>query len=117
MTSLLILAAAAVTCLSPSVHDGDSIRCGKERIRLVSIDAPEMPDSPKCRDKRRANAWCDYRLAVKSRDALADFLKRGPVKIVRLGKDPYGRTLARVSVNGVDAGDYLVSRGLAKPWR
>lgn len=117
MTSLLFLATAAAACLSPTVHDGDSVRCGSERIRIANIDAPEMPDSPKCRDKRRANAWCDYRLAAQSRDALADFLRRGPVKIVRLGKDPYGRTLARVSVNGVDVGDYLVLRGLAKPWR
>ena len=37
--------------------------------------------------------------------------------ITRLGTDPYGRTLATVSVNGVDAGDYLVAQGLARPWR
>lgn len=43
--------AVLVPCSNPQVHDGDSIRCGKERIRLASIDAPEMPDSPKCRDK------------------------------------------------------------------
>lgn len=38
--------------------------------------------------------------------------------ITRLGTDPYGGgTLATVSVNGVDAGDYLVAQGLARPWR
>lgn len=37
--------------------------------------------------------------------------------IERLGTDPYGRTLATVSVNGMDAGDYLISQGLARPWR
>ncbi|WP_420798907.1 hypothetical protein [Novosphingobium pentaromativorans] len=37
--------------------------------------------------------------------------------ITRLGTDPYGRTLATVSVNGVDAGNYLVAQGLARPWR
>ncbi|WP_231735430.1 thermonuclease family protein [Novosphingobium sp. CCH12-A3] len=37
--------------------------------------------------------------------------------ITRLGTAPYGRTLASVSVNGVDAGDYLVAQGLVRPWR
>ena len=37
--------------------------------------------------------------------------------ITRLGTDPYGRTLATVAVNGVDAGDYLVAQGLARRWR
>ena len=52
-----------------------------------------------------------------SRVALPRLLSRGQVTIVRLGTDPYGRTLATVSVNGVDAGDYLVAQGLARPWR
>jgi endonuclease YncB( thermonuclease family) len=37
--------------------------------------------------------------------------------IERRGTDPYGRTLATVSVNGVDAGDYLIAQDLARPWR
>lgn len=37
--------------------------------------------------------------------------------IRRNGSDRYGRTLASLSVNGRDAGSYLVGRGLAKPWR
>lgn len=112
-----VLLAAAALCLSPSVPDGDTIRCGRERVRIANIDAPELPDSPKCHDRRSAYAWCDYRAGAASRDALAALLARGRVMIVRLGTDPYGRTLATVSVNGVDAGDYLVSRSLARPWR
>ena len=109
---LIILAAAA--CIA-SVHDGDSIRlCDGERIRIMNIDAPEMPGSPKC--ERGRNGWCDYRLAEQSRDALQDFLASGPVRIDRQGKDAYGRTLARVSVNGQDAGQYLVKYGLARRW-
>jgi hypothetical protein len=49
-----------------------------------------------------------------SRAALVRLLSRGRVMIERLGTDPYGRTLATVSVGGVDAGDYLIAQGLAQ---
>lgn len=29
------LIAAAVVCASPVVHDGDTIRCGRERVRMA----------------------------------------------------------------------------------
>lgn len=38
------------------------------------------------------------------------------IVIHRQGTDRYGRTLAALSVNGVDAGDMLVSEGLARTW-
>lgn len=110
----MILAAAA--CLAITVHDGDTIRCDGEKVRIQNIDAPEMPGSPKCRDRRRAG-WCDYDLAARSRDALKAFLTGAPVTIQRSGVDRYGRTLATLSVNGRDAGAYLVALGLAKWWR
>lgn len=62
----LVLAAAAL-CLSPSVHDGDTIRCGRERVRIANIDAPELPDSPKCQDRRRSYAWVAISLRAKHR--------------------------------------------------
>lgn len=112
----LILAAAAALCIA-SVHDGDTIRtCEGERVRIANIDAPELPDSPKCVDRRR-RGWCDYDLARRSRQALAAFLRSRPVQIERIGTDAYGRTLATLSVNGRDAGEYLVSLGMARPWR
>lgn len=111
-----VLAAVAL-CASPSVHDGDTIRCGAERIRIQNIDAPELPDSPKCQDYRRSYAWCDYAAGYKSRDALQALLTRGPARIQRMGQDKYGRTLARVTVNGKDAGTYLVGLGLARWWQ
>ena len=112
-----VVLAAVVLCLSPTVHDGDTILCGRERVRIANIDAPELPDSPKCHDRRVSYAWCDYRAGEASRAALVQLMSRGRVMIERLGTDRYGRTLATVSVNGVDAGDYLISQGLAKPWR
>ena len=59
----------------------------------------------------------DFAAGEASRVALTRLLSRGRVTITRLGTDPYGRTLATISVNGVDAGDYLVAQGLARPWR
>jgi endonuclease YncB( thermonuclease family) len=113
----MLIATALILCASPTVHDGDTIRCGGERIRIENIDAPELPGSPKCRDRRAAHAWCDYELGYQARDALRSFLSGRQVTIQRTGVDRYGRTLARVSVNGQDAGSYLVGRGLARPWR
>lgn len=117
MPLLTLAAAAAFVCSSPMVHDGDSIRCGGERIRIADIDAPEMPGSPKCEGPRRYRSWCDYAAGARSRDALRGFLASGPVRVERLGLDRYGRTLARVTVRGRDAGGYLVSLGLARWWR
>ena len=105
---------AIVWCLSLSVHDGDSMRCNGERVRLISVEAPELPGSPKC--QRGRNGWCDYRRGYQARDALSAFLGTGRVGIERAGKDSYGRTLARVTVNGEDAGEYLISLGLARRW-
>lgn len=117
MSLLHILAAGAALCASPSVHDGDTIRCGSERIRIANIDAPELPDSPKCQDRRRAYAWCDYERGYAARDALQRFLSSGHARIERFGQDKYGRTLARITVSGKDAGAYLVEQSLARWWQ
>ncbi|WP_408585888.1 thermonuclease family protein [Novosphingobium sp.] len=117
MSLFQILAAGAALCVSPAVHDGDTIRCGAERIRIANIDAPELPDSPKCQDRRRSYAWCDYRKGYASRDALQRFLASGPARIDRIGQDKYGRTLARITIGGKDVGAVLVAQGLAKWWR
>lgn len=110
----MALIAAATICIA-YVHDGDSIRlCDVERIRIANIDAPELPGSPKCERGRRG--WCDFRLAAQSREALQVFLASGPVAIQRQGQDAHGRTLARVSAGGRDAGQYLVRAGLARRW-
>lgn len=113
MTVIGLVLAASI-CIA-NVHDGDSIRlCDGERIRIANIDAPEMRSSSRC--DRGRSGWCDHDLAIRSRDALRAFLASGNVAITRLGQDRYGRTLARVSVNGRDAGAYLIGQGLARRW-
>ncbi|PTR06474.1 MULTISPECIES: thermonuclease family protein [unclassified Novosphingobium] len=125
MPSTLAIAALAalMPCPHPVVHDGDTIRCGVERVRLVNIDAPELAGSERCSPKSRRRlarsrnpAWCDYGLGKRSRDALAALVYHGITTIQPVGRDRYGRLLARVMVNGQDAGAYLIARGLARRW-
>jgi micrococcal nuclease len=35
--------AALFLCLAPVAVDGDTLRCGGDLVRLIGIDAPEMP--------------------------------------------------------------------------
>ncbi len=92
------------------VWDGDSLRLGMtseaEAIRIFNIDAPEI------------DGQCAYEtdLAQQSKNRLAELMAGQQIVIHRQGTDRYGRTLAAVSVNGVDAGDVLVSEGLARTW-
>ncbi|WP_292940079.1 thermonuclease family protein [Novosphingobium sp.] len=124
MLLLALSLAAAPVCIA-RVHDGDTVRlCSGERIRIEDIDAPELFRSQRCSpaaarrlEGSRNPPWCDYTKGERARDALALFLAHGPVKLKRTGTDRYGRTLARIWVNGVDAGRYLISRGLARRWR
>jgi endonuclease YncB( thermonuclease family) len=114
---MLLLALIAPTLCLAAIHDGDTVRtCAGERVRIANIDAPEMRGSPKCR-RRRGHGWCDYALAERSRDALAAFLASGRVTIQRSGTDRYRRTLATLAVDGRDAGDYLIAKGVARRWR
>ncbi|ELT51219.1 thermonuclease family protein [Brucella intermedia] len=101
-----------LTCEPAEVRiwDGDSIRLGlteeAEAIRIFNIDAPEIVGQ------------CTYEsdLAQQSKRRLAELMAGQQVAIERRGTDPYGRTLALVSVNGIDAGDTLVSERLARIW-
>lgn len=82
--------------------DGDTLRCGRERIRLLGIDAPEMPGH--CRRGRT----CVVGDPVAAKAALAAAIARGPATIKRRGRDRYGRTLARVWAGGVDLSEHMV---------
>lgn len=84
---ILALSLAAASCIAT---DGDSIRCGDERIRLTGIDAPELG---RCQPRRRRCAPGD---GAASQRALRAAMAKGKLRVVRLGKDRYGRTLAVV---------------------
>ncbi|MCX5512260.1 nuclease [Kaistia algarum] len=89
------------------VVDGDTVRLGAERIRLIGLDAPELHG--KCREEKR--------LAMRARDRLAELLATDDVEIIRSVRlDKYRRTLAIVRADGVDVARVLISEGLARPY-
>jgi micrococcal nuclease len=72
------------------IIDGDTLRCGTERIRLLGIDAPEMPGH--C----RAGRQCVDGDPFASTRSLAA-AKSDTMQIERYGQDAYGRTLAAIA--------------------
>lgn len=93
--------AESFVCPSPSITDGDTLRCGSVRVRLHGIDAPEM-DTP---------------AGAPSRDALVAAVGDGPV----LCEDTGGRTHGRVVAicrrsDGLDVGEAVIRAGWARDW-
>jgi endonuclease YncB( thermonuclease family) len=84
MTALPLLAAAVIACTAPKVHDGDTLRCGADRIRLFGVDAPEVR-----RGKAPAEPFAD-----EARELLVS-LTRGRVGCRVVDHDRYGRHVAR----------------------
>lgn len=100
---------ATLTC---TAVDGDTLRCGaagnmSERVRLIGIDAPELPGH--CQPWRSC-APGDPR---ESRAALARLLRRGPITLERHGADHYGRTLAFAFAGGVNLSCAQLAAGQA----
>ena len=88
------------------VVDGDTLRCDQEFIRLIGIDAPELPGH--CQEGRD----CAPGDSLESKRAL-EALSRGTALIDRQGRDRYDRTLARVRVDGVDLSCAQIAGGHA----
>ena len=100
-----------IVCEAPIAVDGDTIKCGTERvklrIRLLGIDAPELPGH--CRIGR----VCTPGDGFASKRLMASLVTRGVVQCQPAGFDRYGRTLARCSVGTVDLSCAMVAAGAA----
>jgi micrococcal nuclease len=91
-TATRSLIGAVVLLISAAAHagercvaiDGDTLRCGRERVRIEGVYAPdlEQPDGQQARQRLQRR------------------IQSGEVVIERRGKDRYGRTLGRLYVNG-----------------
>jgi micrococcal nuclease len=101
----------AIVCESPRAIDGDTVACANlpQNIRLLGIDAPEMPGH--CRRGR----VCTPGDPMAARDALANLLASGTVVVRPGGHDRYGRILARVTVGRTDASCRLLLLRVAVP--
>ncbi|MXO57857.1 thermonuclease family protein [Pontixanthobacter gangjinensis] len=94
-------------CSPPSVVDGDTIRCGDQRIRLQGIDAPEMPGH--CRTGRNCTPGDPFASTAN----LSRLVASGQLRCLPDGLDRYGRTLARCSVGEIDLSCAQIESGHA----
>jgi micrococcal nuclease len=78
------LAGAASAGERCSALDGDTLQCGRERVRIEGLRAPGLqePGGPEARQRLQRR------------------IQSGELIIQRKGRDKYGRTLARAYVNG-----------------
>lgn len=101
MKTLLIVA-------SIFAHDGDSLKNGKEMIRLWGIDAPELSQT------------CDEgttKCGKEARDRLQALIKQGPVVCVELDRDRWKRPISKCTVNDIDLSEQMVLEGFALAYR
>ena len=93
-----------VTCPVERVTDGDTIRCGGERVRLLLIDAPEVDQGA---FGRAAQAFLEAILPVGSEARLSYDVER---------RDRYDRTLAYVyRADGRMVNHMMARQGFAVP--
>ncbi len=86
--------------------DGDTIRCGEQRVRLVGLDAPEL--RARCEEERE--------LALAATERLRGLLEGG-VTLEEHGQDRYGRALAVVrNQRGENVAGVLIREGLARAY-
>lgn len=93
----------------PSAHavDGDTIRCGSERIRLLGIDAPELNGCPRNRKGVSGDP-------VASRPSLKQPLASGPGRYMMVKRDRYGRAVAVVTAGRVNLSCWQMQQGQAE---
>lgn len=105
---------AIIECLAPRIVDGDTVACqGTGRVRLLGIDAPEMPGH--CRRGR----VCVPGDPITSKASLAAALTLGPIRFEQVTTDRYGRAVGIVWAGNVNTSCWQLRRGQAvyrKDW-
>ncbi len=93
------------------VIDGDSLRIAGRVVRLQGYDAPEYRQQCAEADGR---AWPCGRIA---RERLGALAAGGGLACTDLGRDRYGRTIARCRAQDGDIGAAMVRAGLGRTLR
>jgi endonuclease YncB( thermonuclease family) len=107
------IATAFVLCLSPIVVDGDTFRCkgATVKYRMAGIDAPDHT----CKNRKIGNCFLtgpkgDWTV---SRDALKRMFRRGKVRVLVLGQDPFKRTVVAVCARDGNLNARMITKGYA----
>jgi endonuclease YncB( thermonuclease family) len=109
----VLLAAAALT--GCTVTDGDTIRCGEERIRLLAIQAPDKTSAAGCR--RRDPAYvCDNRRAAGSAEHLRALTRGRVLRVEKVRVGAWGRWDSVVYADGINLNCAQIASGHATYW-
>jgi endonuclease YncB( thermonuclease family) len=95
-----------IDCPSAYVVDGDTLRCGSERLRLLGIDAPEL---------ERCLRWrsCTPGDGEAAKQSLIVAVRLGPIRYQPVTRDRYGRQVAVVWAGGVNLSCWQLRAGQA----
>ncbi|MCT8877499.1 MULTISPECIES: thermonuclease family protein [Shewanella] len=97
-----------------SVYDGDTFRAilpnetKDQKIRVRGVDTPEI------------KGQCSYEkdAALRARDFTKSLLMNAKViQLSDVGEEKYHRVLAKVTIDGVDLANTLISEGLGRQWK
>ena len=89
-----------------TVHDGDTLRLGEQRIRLWGIDAPEL--AQRCNLDGQSQPCGEQ-----AREALIQLIGKSEVQCTAIDQDRYGRTVARCKVDCKELNRAMVEQGWA----
>ncbi|MXO85244.1 hypothetical protein GRI38_04300 [Altererythrobacter aurantiacus] len=95
------------TLVDPEATDGDTVKAGEIRVRLLGVDAPELRQQGWDRDGQ------PIPIGEQSRAALADRLGNGPVVMGDTAHMSYGRPVAPLTMDDRDAGLAMLESGNA----
>ena len=95
--------AVIVDCPSAYVVDGDSLRCGSERLRLLGVDAPELHGCPPWRTCEPG----DGKAAKRSlRAAIGD----GHIRYRLITRDRFGRAVVVAWAGRINLSCWQISK-------
>jgi endonuclease YncB( thermonuclease family) len=107
---LAIAAAAAVSCVSPHVADGDTITCAGVRVRIYGINAPGLSHPHVGIEEEPGGREASARMLALTRT-------RVTCTIAGNQYDRYGRMVAKCgTARTPDLGAEMVREGLACQW-